>query len=443
MSETARCDAAALAALSLALAAHGVRPIASYDGSAIPAAVVRLNHVVAATPCVLRGAAAHWRACREWCDGSGRAFPGALSAALGKDTFVPVDADDAGGAYGCAARHSMTVGAFEGLVASGARAYLKDFHYAPASAPYDVPAWAADDALNPHLDAVGAPPFRFLYAGSAGTWTPLHHDVVCSHSWSANVSGHKLWLLVDPCADGALYSTGGRFGGSLCASDLRCPALVRATDACIAALAASGESASGSGAAAAMAGASKKELGDKVSLVAGALFAVVQAPGDVVFVPSGWHHCVVNLGPGIVISINHNWLSTTGPCLARAADFLALELAEVRTRLSDCRPLASSDEWRTMCQRMLATDAGFDFPGFSALLTRRREALQCAVDNGQCISDEDDGMRASSGTRESGVLPRCEGGCNALPKSFALDGIASIDCALEKLRAASGVDGLG
>lgn len=438
-------DAAALAALSLALAAHGVRQIDSHDGNATPAAVVRREHVVAAKPCVLRGAAAHWRACREWCDGSGRALPGALSAALGKDTLVPVDADDAGAAYGCAARRSMTVGAFEGLVASGARAYLKDFHYSPASAPYDVPRWAADDALNPYLDAVGAPPFRFLYAGSAGTLTPLHHDVVCSHSWSANVSGHKLWMLVDPCADGALYSTGGRFGGSLCASDLRCPALVRATDACIAALAAGEEGTSGSGAAAAMAGVSKEELVDDAvgvaSSVAGALFAVVQAPGDVVFVPSGWHHSVVNLGPGIVISINHNWLSTSGPCLARAADFLVLELEEVRTRLSDCRPLASSDEWRILCQRMLATDAGFDVPGFSALLTRRRETLQRAIKEGLCVTDEDEGTCASSGTRESGVLPRCEGGCNALPESLALDGIASIDCALEKLRAASVVHG--
>jgi hypothetical protein len=33
--------------------------------------------------------------------------------------------------------------------------------------------------------------YRFVYLGPAGSWTPLHSDVLRSHSWSANVAGRK------------------------------------------------------------------------------------------------------------------------------------------------------------------------------------------------------------------------------------------------------------
>lgn len=40
--------------------------------------------------------------------------------------------------------------------------------------------------------------FRFVYIGPRGTWTPLHADVYCSYSWSANVCGRKRWILFKP-----------------------------------------------------------------------------------------------------------------------------------------------------------------------------------------------------------------------------------------------------
>lgn len=38
---------------------------------------------------------------------------------------------------------------------------------------------------------VGASDYRFVYVGPAGSWTPLHSDVLRSYSWSANVGGRK------------------------------------------------------------------------------------------------------------------------------------------------------------------------------------------------------------------------------------------------------------
>lgn len=60
----------------------------------------------------------------------------------------------------------------------------------------------ADDWLTHHaLHQSPRNDFRFTYAGPVGTFTPLHHDVYGSYSWSANVVGRKRWWLVPPEVD--------------------------------------------------------------------------------------------------------------------------------------------------------------------------------------------------------------------------------------------------
>lgn len=43
-----------------------------------------------------------------------------------------------------------------------------------------------------------------------GTCTPLHSDVLRSHSWSANVAGRKLWRLLPPWRSHLLLDRHGR-----------------------------------------------------------------------------------------------------------------------------------------------------------------------------------------------------------------------------------------
>lgn len=64
---------------------------------------------------------------------------------------------------------------------------------------------AADDDADPDDDeGKGGGPkrraddYRFLYLGPAGSCTPMHHDVLCSYSWSANLAGRKRWALFHP-----------------------------------------------------------------------------------------------------------------------------------------------------------------------------------------------------------------------------------------------------
>jgi hypothetical protein len=81
-----------------------------------------------------------------------------------------------------------------------------------------------------------------VYTGPAGTFTPLHRDVYGSYSWSANVVGRKLWWLFPPGTE------------------------------------------------------PRDKHGDLEFDVRDAkALKVVQEEGEVIFVPSGWHHQVLNL----------------------------------------------------------------------------------------------------------------------------------------------------
>lgn len=68
-------------------------------------------------------------------------------------------------------------------------------HTAPSS---DIPAPTAAASSSLSATASQSDDFRFCYMGPAGTMTALHSDVYNSFSWSANVVGRKLWLMMHP-----------------------------------------------------------------------------------------------------------------------------------------------------------------------------------------------------------------------------------------------------
>jgi hypothetical protein len=86
---------------------------------------------------------------------------------------------------------------------------MKDWHFVqevPEYCAYLVPRVFSDDWLNAYWDVRNQrcdhegekSDYRFVYVGGGQTWTPLHHDVYLSNSWSANLSGVKLWILFPP-----------------------------------------------------------------------------------------------------------------------------------------------------------------------------------------------------------------------------------------------------
>lgn len=256
--------------------------------------------------------------------------------------------------------------------------YAKDWHLYrqhrsayPAEPPlYRTPALFCSDWLNEYLEdssvedeerACLGDDYRFVYLGGTGTWTGLHSDVFNSFSWSVNMNGHKLWLLLPPGQERLL-----RRSGHL-PVDLRQELCMRSDD-----------------------GAVNGALRQCRST--GAQYMVVgQKSGQAMFVPSGWHHQVWNTsgeGGGSdhhhhhTLSVNHNWLN--GANAARVWRHLHVEMCRVMDELADVRPTvaerggaeAAWTEWRRQCETVLRALAGMNIGDwFSLLLTTARKRV--------------------------------------------------------------------
>jgi hypothetical protein len=133
--------------------------------------------------------------------------------------------------------------------------YLKDWHMQSLFSKklYDTPI-VFPDVLNPFLMDVDGGEYMFVYWGCKGSSTSLHSDVLNSFSWSFNVIGKKLWTFY-PMEE---YSNEE-------SDDL-----------------------------------SDDEMNARTT-------QILQETGDMIYVPSGWRHEVINLEE--TISVNHNWIS--------------------------------------------------------------------------------------------------------------------------------------
>lgn len=335
----------------------GGPPLDAVDASDLSYDAFVAEFMEPGVPVVVKGAASDWRASREWASKSrGLPLPLAFAAAASPGAVAPVVY--CGGEEG-PRRGETPVREFAerwaALGGKGGEEYLKDWHFCLGSALvgghaewYSVPPWFRDDWLNGALLAgvrlrgggeeekeSGSgekeedeeeeqkkvhDDFRFVYAGASQTLTPLHADVLSSCSWSANVAGRKRWRLLPPGETHLLFD---RFGREL------------APDFFVE------EAASSSSAAPSSSSPSPSSSSfPLLHLAARHVSEVVQEPGDAIFVPPGWHHCVENLGKGFsageedeeeegdgdgdeneneeelqqpccggAISINHNWFN--------------------------------------------------------------------------------------------------------------------------------------
>ncbi|CAM9254528.1 unnamed protein product [Chrysoparadoxa australica] len=234
--------------------------------------------------------------------------------------------------------------------------YLKDWHfiqehgksrYEDYSPPSPV---LQDDWLNDWCDIQSLPikcplipdcllrcqDYRFVYLGPRGTFTPLHHDVLGSYSWSVNVTGRKRWILFPPHLTHLLKDKNGELAFDVRAEawDLeRFPGLA---EACAAAI------------------------------------DVVQGEGECIFVPSFWHHQVVNLGH-VTLSINHNFFN--GYNIKEIFKWLASELGLVRRELAHLRQEMESEGkgvWEDKCEELLRLNSKMGMGELVSLLWWRK-----------------------------------------------------------------------
>lgn len=288
----------------------------------------------------------------------------------GESARVPVEVvdDDGAAGYGERRREEMPLPDYVAWwrrrrhgEAAGPLRYLKDLHpcrergAAAADALYRVPPHFADDWLNAWATARTRDDYRFLYAGPAGTWTAVHHDVLNSFSWSANVFGHKLWLLWPPGVEESLAVAPG---SAQLVPDAREAAAAQYSP----------------------------EVQARLARARAQALTIAQGPGEVVFVPAGWHHQVHNVTD--CVSINHNW--TNGFGLAFAWPFLREASARVSAELDHLHParggelaFGSAREFFAHCQLVLRADAGMALADFVAMLREgigRAHAIVAAAD---------------------------------------------------------------
>ncbi|KAH8850717.1 2-oxoglutarate and iron-dependent oxygenase JMJD4 [Schistosoma japonicum] len=200
--------------------------------------------------------------------------------------------------------------------------YLKDWHYFRHSSEnswFRLPEYFSSDWLNEFWNFRNdlSDDFKFVYLGDRGTWTPFHVDVYHSFSWSANILGHKRWWIFPPGEEKKLSLSNGQV-----------PFDVRPI------------------------------INDRKDVE---YYVIDQYSGQVVFVPSGWYHQVVNMTN--CVSINHNWFNATN--VSHIWDHLQNQLKAVEDSTKD---VSSIPGWHEECQTCLRAYAGINFMEFFSLL---------------------------------------------------------------------------
>ena len=170
------------------------------------------------TPGLILGVAGKWRAWDEWRGEDGGINWDLLLKLFGMCTVPVVRLDPTEkGTYGGNSQNMSFQEFFEKsflldqenskLPSDSEKYYLKDWHYAiefKDNLAYEIPSYFRDDYLNAWWEegregvSGSASDFKFLYLGAASTFTPLHHDVYKSYSWSVNICGRKRWVLYHP-----------------------------------------------------------------------------------------------------------------------------------------------------------------------------------------------------------------------------------------------------
>ncbi|XP_054716685.1 2-oxoglutarate and iron-dependent oxygenase JMJD4-like isoform X2 [Uloborus diversus] len=213
--------------------------------------------------------------------------------------------------------------------------YLKDWHFNrnfPKYGAYVTPIFFKSDWLNEFCQKENDD-YEFVYMGPKGTWTPLHADVFGSYSWSVNICGRKRWLLFPPGTEKLLQNEFKQLIYNVELTDI---------------------------------------IEKKVQHL-----DVIQETGEIIFVPSGWHHQVWNLED--TISINHNWFNGCNinyiwKCLYKAA-------LDVKKEIDDCK---EDDHFEEQMQLMLKVHHGMNYEEFLKILNFIFKSRESSIQNHHC-----------------------------------------------------------
>ena len=322
------------------------------------------NFMAANKPCLIHGVAKSWKAWEEWRTKDGKLNRNAVMKAFQNCTVPVVKIDPAGQqSYGHATETMLFQDFFgnhfpanpsnPGKQLNSTKYYLKDWHYAidfKDELAYKTPSFFSDDWLNAWWEKgrrkegdendrnSSNSDFKFLYLGAASTYTPLHHDVYKSYSWSASVCGRKRWILYHPDEEKNLKDKFNEVAPSgewerLSEEQKRKFPMV-------------------------------KNVNRKIE--------ITQEAGDAIFVPSGWYHEVHNVEN--CLSINHNWFN--GFNLEIVFEYLKSEWMSTVNEIDDIRPLlANESDFLEEVQKLMHFNTGMNLVEFQKLICFMRDCI--------------------------------------------------------------------
>ena len=155
---------------------------------------------------------------------------------------------------------------------------------------YARPACFDEDLMALVGEGLERPPFRYLLVGPPRTGGPMHIDSCATHAWNTVITGEKRWVMLPPCV--LAEDTGDNISTALFWYRDFYPQVKQRHELALAA----GQTVT---------------LPNGVVLPGIGLTDFIQKPGETVFVPSGWSHCVINIGTGVTAAITHNYISST------------------------------------------------------------------------------------------------------------------------------------
>ena len=162
------------------------------------------------------------------------------------------------------------------------------------SADYSPISYFDDDLFR--LTGHRRPPYRWIVIGPARSGTNIHMDPLGTSAWNAVISGHKRWCMFPPETPKSVYKAVGR-GIEAVDWFQTCYSLLVKDD--------------GYGG----------SLAQKWGMI-----ETIQGPGEVIFIPGGWAHIVINID--FCIAVTHNF------CASETVDQVYLKTRNSRPKLA-------------------------------------------------------------------------------------------------------------
>lgn len=218
-------------------------------------------------PCIISGTpkAEAWPACEKW---EWASFFKRYAHAHFK-----VGKDDAGSAVRLRVDHFEQ---YMKVQRDDSPIYLFDNHFKAEKKEllqdYKVPSFFPDDYMGLVQD--DRPPYRWVGVGPRRSGTVMHQDPLCTSAWNTLLAGRKLWLLLPPDTDRKVAKgvDVSRKGDDDEACNHFLDLLPR----------------------------KRARLDPDFKPI-----LCIQYPGDTIFVPGNWWHCVVNLDDTIAVTQNY------------------------------------------------------------------------------------------------------------------------------------------